>query len=108
MNPAEYLLEITNVDFFDDPTAHERLSSIQNAWQARPVPTNDDIKPSGQREEAHQINNVKTASRGKNVMIPIILLQRLFIKSYRDVVAYGIRVAMYMVSRVVDLPCVLC
>jgi hypothetical protein len=29
-------------------------------------------------------------------MVPFTLIHRSFIKSYRDVVAYGIRVAMYM------------
>lgn len=42
-------------------------------------------------EDPHKGNSV-----GKTLSIPFILLHRLFIKSYRDIVAYWIRFAMYI------------
>jgi len=39
--------------------------------------------------------NSENFSRSNKFLIPITLLHRSFIKSYRDVVAYGIRIAMY-------------
>ncbi|RFU34518.1 hypothetical protein B7463_g1808, partial [Scytalidium lignicola] len=96
INPAEYILDLMNVDFTSRKEATTtRLKEIQEKWKnssnnrtlltqignaikdVRPVPT----------------MNVPSASF---VLVVLTLLHRSFIKSYRDVVAYGIRIAMYI------------
>lgn len=97
-NPAEYLLEQLNMDFIANPqglSAHRRLTELQSAWTAS--------------YEAHELERAidVAASRpspltstkpSKTSFFPLLLtlMHRSFIKSYRDVVAYQIRIAMYM------------
>jgi ABC-type multidrug transport system permease subunit len=103
INPAEYLLELINTEILregDDVNA--RIEHIHEAWDKSP--------------EAQVIkNDIETAisiakdpqSAGPNILkmkfakqnafvIPVVLLHRAWIKSYRDVVAYGIRIVMYL------------
>jgi ABC-type multidrug transport system ATPase subunit len=98
VNPAEHLLELVNVDFARNREgAGERLVQLQRAW-----------KESGRAEELKEaVDGVETQSGGTELTIEGVerkpgtvslvwtLLRRAFIKSYRDVVVYGIRVAMY-------------
>lgn len=94
MNPAEHLLAITNTDFSQDHSdAQDRLHTIQSKWRqyrsSMPfIAETDGMKDSTALEDT---------SSGPNVFgITFVLLHRLFIKSYRDVVVYGIRIAMYI------------
>jgi len=90
-NPAEFLLDLTNVDFASDrAAADKKLDEIHTAWSqkaATPQEGGDEEKPAGVK--------MPELSRKSKVMIPFTLLYRNFIKSYRDVFAYGIRIAMY-------------
>lgn len=96
VNPAEFLLDQINVDFADDRTeALERLANIHNAW------TKSHLNPGSSQEQlvdAEKAVAVKVpeASGKSQLLIPIFLLHRNFIKSYRDVFVYGIRIAMYL------------
>ncbi|MCJ1384502.1 hypothetical protein MMC17_007619 [Xylographa soralifera] len=115
-NPAEFLLDLVNVDFAEDKTvATNRLSQIHSAWNSstqidasRPIP----VAVRGLEEETwhgnisgklstnlEKIKNeaieVDGYSGPAQYLIPLTLLHRNFIKSYRDVVAYGVRLAMY-------------
>lgn len=99
-NPAEFILDLVNTDFSADETASRDLvNSLAVAW-----------KDSSQYQIAHkQVLAVRPANEGQgpslgrdhgrrkpnSFSIVISLLHRSFIKSYRDVVAYGIRIAMY-------------
>ena len=93
-NPAEHLLSITNQDFSQDSDqAQRQLNAIHSAWQERQHTITDD--------SLHKEPTIPTVSpdvlTGPNLFtITLSLLHRMFIKSYRDVVAYGIRIAMYM------------
>ncbi len=94
-NPAEFLLELMNVDFAShQDAAYSRLQKIHQAW----------VTSSKGRELAAYVNVkmtkgdpliVRKPSRSNLPIILMTLVHRSFIKSYRDVVAYGIRVAMY-------------
>ena len=96
VNPAEFLLDLVNVDFADDHLeATERLRHIFEEWSVssrRPAQTHTrpDLDPS-----AAQVN-ILPMTRKSQLLIPFTLLHRNFIKSYRDVVMYGIRIAMYI------------
>ncbi|KAK8041793.1 ATP-binding cassette sub-family G member 2 [Apiospora rasikravindrae] len=99
-NTAEFLLELVNTDFAADrEAARARLEGLQRGWEAsaRCRETRDAIrrveeKPSGGVDDAE-----KQGGGGKPGFASVVLtlLHRSFVKSYRDVVAYGIRVAMY-------------
>ena len=94
-NPAEHLLDLTNVDFAQDhELAQQRLTSIQEAWtqhqSSHPAPQN--LPPSKESTDLSKLQ-LRTNSQ---LNILLALLHRSFIKSYRDVVVYGIRVAMYI------------
>ncbi|KAI6767280.1 hypothetical protein HG530_005289 [Fusarium avenaceum] len=97
VNPAEHLLEMVNIDFAQNrDTASQNLEILQTSWQ--------------NSRQASQINNaIKTAEssggdwgvegidkRPNMPSLTLTLLHRSFIKSYRDVVVYGIRLAMYL------------
>jgi ABC-type multidrug transport system ATPase subunit len=94
-NPAEFLLELMNIDFASQQdAAHNGLEKIHQAW----------VTSSRGRELTAYINakmtkrdplTIRKPSRSNLPIILMTLVHRSFIKSYRDVVAYGIRVAMY-------------
>ena len=92
-NPAEHLLDITNSDFaLDGQQAQRDLDSIHATWKRQQHTvsfTSNEGKAQSDVLEHH--------SRRPGIFnIVSALLLRMFIKSYRDVVAYGIRIAMYM------------
>ncbi len=98
-NPAEFILELVNIDFASDrEAAAQRLLSMGQAWsdsQQNATLASDiaDIsaRPPARVDEEHE------ATRKPNLAsLVITLLHRSFVKSYRDVVAYGIRLAMYL------------
>jgi ABC-type multidrug transport system ATPase subunit len=94
-NPAEFLLDLTNVDFASDKeAANKLLDEIHASWDAsaqKNAASQDSVneeKPAG-----YKISHLTGKSK---LLIPFTLLHRNFIKSYRDVFAYGIRIAMYL------------
>ncbi|KAF7554653.1 hypothetical protein G7046_g6761 [Stylonectria norvegica] len=97
VNPAEFLLELVNIDFaVDKAAAAARLHNLQAAWQT---------SRSGKATSAAILaadqagGNLGIEAMDKRPGMPsltLTLLHRSFVKSYRDVVAYGIRLAMYL------------
>ncbi|KAI0006898.1 P-loop containing nucleoside triphosphate hydrolase protein [Xylariaceae sp. FL0662B] len=102
-NPAEYLLEMVNTDFTANHSGAEKLvDDLQGAWEhsAHRARVHETIRAAEQRTtttEADASSRLLSAARRKPSRLSLIatLLHRSFIKSYRDVVAYGIRIAMY-------------
>ena len=97
MNPAEFLLDLVNVDFApDQDTAQQELQAIHASWKVSPQAGSltSEIDGLAQKHEAVATSLEALPWRGK-MLLPLTLLYRSFIKSYRDVVAYGVRVAMY-------------
>lgn len=97
-NPAEFLLELTNVDFSEDKTAAtEVLAKIQDLWDAHGSNTPVVNGPTG-GEKRDQVDalTIESQSITDRLAIPVTLLHRLIIKSVRDVFAYWIRIIMYM------------
>jgi len=93
-NPAEYLLQLVNTDFApDQATAKQELDSILAAWE-KSTETKETIR---EIEDATGSALVGHLELGPNkLLIPITLTHRSIIKAYRDLIAYGIRVAMYI------------
>lgn len=93
-NPAEFILELTNVDFArDKATAMEHIDKIQQAWiRHKEFNATCSLLSEEKGLQSLKVNKQSYASRA---LIPTVLLHRLVIKSFRDIVTYGIRIIMY-------------
>ncbi|KAH8909854.1 P-loop containing nucleoside triphosphate hydrolase protein [Coniochaeta sp. PMI_546] len=101
VNPAEFLLELVNIDFarHRDLGAESRLDEMQRAWaaSARAKELSAAVAEVERRGAgAEEVVIVEEAEKKPSLpSLVLTLLHRSFIKSYRDVVVYGIRLAMY-------------
>ena len=98
VNPADFVLDLLNIDFAsaDQEGARLRLEEMHKGWVESPenkstgtqiAETNREPKEEGLRAEKF--------SRANFFTVVLALVHRSWIKSYRDVVAYGVRIAMY-------------
>lgn len=98
MNPAEFVLDLVNTDFASDgEIAEAQLSQIFANWEKSDEASELDkeIRKVVNTAEKHEIPS--TSLRGASAIGTIFsLLHRSFIKSYRDVIAYGVRIIMYL------------
>lgn len=98
INPAEFLLDLTSSDFaHGDEEASSRIEEVHSDWKRSADAKSLSAKIqaiSKRKDEAGPL--VEANSRAPFAKIVLALLHRSFIKSYRDVVAYGIRFAMYI------------
>lgn len=99
-NPAEFLLDIVSADFGNaKEVAQERVKGIQHAW-AESAEANTITQHVSDRTRLMQKDedkvDIEDMARPGVTRITAALLHRSFIKSYRDVVAYGIRIVMYL------------
>lgn len=91
-NPAEYILDLISSDF----TVHgDQVEKIQGAWIQSPEYGALRKQLQSTDSNGRRID-IEELGRPGIPRITMSLLHRLFIKSYRDVVAYGIRIVMYM------------
>lgn len=109
-NPAEFLLSLANVDFaYDQDMARNTLHQLISAWKARSESqiSHWDLR-SG--EQANVMGMLHKDDKPNQFIVPLILMHRSFIKSYRDIFAYGIRIGMSVVPHfngryLTDLSC---
>ncbi|KAG9239110.1 P-loop containing nucleoside triphosphate hydrolase protein [Amylocarpus encephaloides] len=95
-NPAEFILELMNVDFSSNREESEsRLSDIQRKWIESPEARTLATEIEAASKASLPLPNTKQSKRHFFTDV-VTLVHRSFIKSYRDVVAYGIRIAMYL------------
>ena len=93
-NPAEFLLDLVSSDFAGPNSDQNRVAKIQNAWtQAAESAALKELS-SSVKESTERVTD--SHSRPGVGWVTLSLLHRAFIKSYRDVVAYGIRIVMYL------------
>lgn len=94
MNPAEFLLDLVNTDFaYDGDSAQKELANLKSAWNETSLK---------QSEMSRDTPTVRTPSlplssrqNGPSpLLLPITLVHRSLIKAYRDILVYGIRIAM--------------
>ncbi|KAL4920083.1 P-loop containing nucleoside triphosphate hydrolase protein [Aspergillus aurantiobrunneus] len=96
-NPAEFIIDIVSSDFVvDKSSVQDDVKAIQSAWEQSPESTRLAQRNAEPAEKGSEKVTVDETSRPGLFSITSSLLHRLFIKSYRDVVAYGIRIVMYM------------
>ncbi|KAK4546592.1 hypothetical protein LTR36_001809 [Oleoguttula mirabilis] len=94
-NPAEHLLDLTNADFSD---GQARIERIVNHWRTSESREELDLSLEGviaRSNNSAQSFQDSSAKPGA-VNQTLTLLHRAWIKSYRDIVTYWIRVAMYL------------
>ena len=97
INPAEYILELINTDFSRNrELTFEQLREIQNSW---PKSSESSVVIQELEQETTSPSSANgTEDHHSANFIPILLtlVHRSYIKSYRDILAYGIRIAMYV------------
>jgi hypothetical protein len=97
-NPAEFIIDLVNTDFGRDlEHAEQSLEKIHNFWDK----SDNAIAIAHEIEGETEGSNLSNIEDGFNSStnkfgILVTLIHRSFIKSYRDVIAYGIRIVMYM------------
>ncbi|MCJ1387258.1 hypothetical protein MMC18_000098 [Xylographa bjoerkii] len=103
INPAEYLLDLINTDVVrKDDDSKARMEHIHMGWacsqQSLAIKSEvENVISQAHGVQKHSIKIAKSANKKQNAfVIPLVLLHRSWIKSYRDVVAYGIRIFMYL------------
>ena len=98
VNPAEFVLEMVSTDFaVDRESALRRLGEMQLAWTVSGRAAALDAAVATVEEKAAGAVELETAERRRSLpSLVLTLLHRSFVKSYRDVVVYGIRLAMYL------------
>lgn len=97
MNPAEFVIELVNTDFArNQEKATEHLDNIQGLWSKSENALTIVREIEGETSGSAETKLEDEHGSANKFMLPLTLIHRSFIKSYRDVVAYGIRIAMYM------------
>lgn len=105
-NPAEYCLDVTNTDFEDNAHAMETLGALWESWEA----SQDKLDVTGVVRASRSPEKNKEYEPGLFIPDPysgntsrpgllshvITLTYRGFLKSYRDLLPYWVRVAMYL------------
>ncbi|KAJ5499341.1 Aminoacyl-tRNA synthetase class 1a anticodon-binding [Penicillium expansum] len=99
-NPAEFLLDTVSSDFASSKDFEEdRVEAIQTAWANSNEAKSLTRQVSERVSSAERLANkgfMEEKTRPGTISITTALLHRSFVKSYRDVIAYGIRIAMYL------------
>ncbi|PNS15068.1 ABC transporter G family member [Sphaceloma murrayae] len=100
MNPAEFIIDFVNTDFARDRgEIDQQLNMVQSSWAksrlANATVTELTEEMARGSMETDYTNNI-LESHASPFSIQMALIHRSFIKSYRDIIAYGIRIAMYM------------
>lgn len=95
-NAAEFYLDLINTDLDKDGEIRARTDNITQAWTASTRRTTVGAAISKSRESGHTAASSFEPAKPAAWMTPLVLLHRSWIKSYRDVIAYGIRIAMYL------------
>lgn len=97
-NPAEFILDLTNFDFSQGNEQSQSQSDVLiTSWSASTqAKAENDVICAASAENRSPNSLQGSKSRSPFINVVLALLHRSFIKSYRDVVTYGIRFAMYI------------
>ncbi|KXH27118.1 ABC transporter [Colletotrichum nymphaeae SA-01] len=96
VNPAEHVLEMVNTDFVKDKRqAAQRLEAMHGAWEESRPAKELRAAIADAEKNSTAFEDDQAEKKPGLPSLALTLLHRSFIKSYRDVVAYGIRFVMY-------------
>lgn len=100
MNPAEFIIDFVNTDFARDRSeVDQQLNMVHSSWHKSRLATATVTELTDEMARNSMDNEVNAEVKDESASkwaIPLALVHRSFIKSYRDIIAYGIRIAMYM------------
>ena len=100
MNPAEFIIDFVNTDFARNRgEVINQLEMVTGTWQRSGLHAekmNHIAREISHGDPSPQETNSNEQIGAQWLAIVIALIHRNFIKSYRDIIAYGIRIAMYM------------
>lgn len=98
INPAEFLLDLINVDFDSDvDLCQNRVSEIQKSWTTSTPALAEGSRIAHLSSGGEKFSYNDNEPVGRRVLATIwILLHRSWIKSRRDPIVYGVRFAMYL------------
>ncbi|KIW94214.1 uncharacterized protein Z519_05530 [Cladophialophora bantiana CBS 173.52] len=100
-NPAEFYLDLINADLAKEgDDVFDRIKHITESWSAgagdqKLIQQIDANVFSSERSGVPDLTKVKILEPSR-WMVPWVLLQRSWVKAYRDIVVYEIRVIMYL------------
>ncbi|PTB63258.1 P-loop containing nucleoside triphosphate hydrolase protein [Trichoderma citrinoviride] len=94
-NSADFFIDLINTDLDKNGEIRHRTVHICQAWKTSLDSGNLDTSIQKSMEGTPSYSNLKT-QRTLSLRTPVILIHRSWIKSHRDVMAYGIRIAMYL------------
>ncbi|KAN0098985.1 P-loop containing nucleoside triphosphate hydrolase protein [Hyaloscypha variabilis] len=97
-NPADFVLDLTNIDFESDgDVAQGKIAQLQEAWASSSAALNEKSRIAAEYNSTSEPLTLASEPMHRRYMTAtLILLHRSFIKSHRDVVVYGIRFGMYL------------
>ena len=96
-NPAEYILQLVNTDFeMDQKKPAGLLDHLHAAWAQSRQSAAITSEIANEKSNSATLSTDLTHYSANPFLLPLTLMHRSLIKSYRDIVAYGIRIAMYM------------
>lgn len=97
-NPAEFIIDLVNTDFVrDKEQADTSLRQIHLFWSKSENATAIEYEIEGEIAGSNRSNIADGYNPSANrITILFTLIHRSLIKSYRDITAYSIRIAMYM------------
>ncbi|KAF7189210.1 ABC transporter G family member 15 [Pseudocercospora fuligena] len=95
-NPAEFYLDLINTDLAKEgDSIFQRINRITSAWTNHPEHSLLKTEIESSDPSGKPLSSIKSDTANP-LTIPLVLLHRSWIKAYRDVVAYGIRIVMYL------------
>ena len=98
INPAEFLLALVNTDFDTSERLQTKvdLPTIQDYWISSEIrQTLQNVLMKAENDTTF-LSTTHTDKSPMRPDLPFILLHRNWIKSYRDLLTYGTRIAMYL------------
>ncbi|KAI7261954.1 putative ABC transporter [Hortaea werneckii] len=100
MNPAEFIIDFVNTDFARDRSeVEQQLNMVHSSWHKSRLATSTVTELTDEMARNSMDTEINADAREEiagTFSIIMALTHRFFIKSYRDIIAYGIRIAMYM------------
>lgn len=98
-NPAEYAIQLVNTDFTRGSSkSTQQLTHLHTSWPSSTAAAliSHQIR-AGSISHCTSSALVPSPSHGANpLQITLTLIHRSFIKSHRDIIAYGLRIGMYL------------
>jgi ABC-type multidrug transport system ATPase subunit len=100
MNLAEFVVDFVNTDFARGEEVERQLGEVTSSWypseqkKATDGELSDELVRNSMGVEV--IADTTYSSTPSFLSLTATLIHRSFLKSYRDIVVYGIRVAMYL------------